>query len=266
MICMLGVLTAAFPLALAWQANRHTTLRHALAWAWAAWVTWAVGLVWTELGPGNTADLVRYLALGLTGCAAVAVLGARRPVVRAWDFVVLAQLVVLILPLAEGLGDLRLDPLRFLFLAATLAVGVLNYLPTRLAAATLSLAIGCGIEVWLLHSKADAAPRLGRITPISRCLLAGSPWLALLALRAAPAPQSQFDAIWQGFRDRFGLVWGQRVREQFNRAAHHAGWPVVLRWQGLRVERGTEAPDENRRTEMIATLRGLLKRYVSNGG
>ena len=46
--------------------------------AWAAWVatTWAPG------------PLATYLALCLSACAGVAVLGARRPGVTAWNFVV----------------------------------------------------------------------------------------------------------------------------------------------------------------------------------
>jgi hypothetical protein len=271
MICELILITGFYPLMLAWRANRHTTLRHALGWGWAAWITWGLALTWSELWPGSPAVLVRYVALCLTGCAAVAVLGARWPGVGAWHLVVLAQLGVLLLPVAEGLGELHLDPLRLVFLGATLAVGVLNYLPTRLAAAVVSLAIGCGIEVWLLHSTAEQASRLERITPISRCVLAGSPWLALFAVRTGPTPLSQFDAIWIGFRDRFGLVWGLRVREQFNCAAGHAGWPVVLRWRGLRVKRGEKGdrPLAERETvpcfaaaEVVATLRALLKRFV----
>ena len=32
------------------------------------------------------------------------------------------------------------------------------------------------------------------------------------------------------FRDSWGLMWSQRFREQFNRAAENAGWPITLRW------------------------------------
>lgn len=261
MICGLILLTAGFPLALAWRANRHTTLRHALAWTFAAWATWGLALLLTDLRPGGAADLARYIALCLTGCAAVAVLGARRPGVTAWNFVVLAQLAVLLLPIAEGLGEPRLDLLRLVFLAATLAVGVLNYLPTRLAAAMVALAIGGGVEVLRLHYSAEGAPALERAAPYSRCLLAASPWFALVSVRAAPVPRSLFDQLWISFRDRFGLVWAQRLREQFNRAAAHAGWPVVLRWRGLRLERGSATADEPSREEMVAALRALLKRF-----
>src|SRR5262245_38974621 len=97
--CGLVLLTGGGPLWRAWLANRRTTLRQAVLWAAAAWAAW--GLVF--LGPALMADfdpaLGRHAALALTGCAGVAVLGARRPGVTAWNFVVCGLLVVLMLPL-----------------------------------------------------------------------------------------------------------------------------------------------------------------------
>src|SRR5580704_14943166 len=88
-------LTSVYPLALAWWSNRRTTLVHALSWALAAWTCWC-GLFLQE---GREAG--RYLALCLTGCAGIAVLGARRPIVGAWNFVLVGLLAVLLLPLGE---------------------------------------------------------------------------------------------------------------------------------------------------------------------
>jgi hypothetical protein len=257
------MLTAAYPLALAWRASRLTTLRHALAWAWLAWAAWEVALLLTDLLPGDASRVARYLALCLTGCAAVAVLGARRPGAMAWNFVVLAQLTVLLLPLAEGRGELHPDLLHLIFLSATVAVGVLNYLPTRLAAAMVSVAIGCGTELALLHSDDKDASALERVALFSRCLLALSPWFAWARLRAAARPQSLFDHLWLSFRDRYGLVWAQRVREQFNRAAANADWPVVLRWRGVRLVDRAERLDEDMRDAIVTALRALLKRFGS---
>jgi hypothetical protein len=63
------------------------------------------------------------------------------------------------------------------------------------------------------------------------------------------------------FRDRFGLVWAQRVREQFNRAAANAGWPVRLYWQGLHLSAGAPLPEPAVQAEVVAALRALLKRF-----
>lgn len=258
MICGLILASGVYPLAIAWWANRANTLRHALGWLYAAWGTWGLALFWTDLHPGDAANLIRYIASCLTSCAAVAVLGARRPGVTAWNFVLLAQLAVLLLPVAEGLGEVRLDSLRLIFLGATQAVGLINYLPTRLAAAMIAGAIGCGVEVALLRSPTAGDRLLELAAVFSRYLLAASPWFALVATRALPRPSLPFDRLWIGFRDRFGLVWGQRVREQFNRAAAHAGWPVVLRWRGLRAAGVIVEKDQ---AAMLDTLRALVKRF-----
>ena len=81
------------------------------------------------------------------------------------------------------------------------------------------------------------------------------PWLGLLAWGRGPRGENELDRIWLRFRDRYGLLWGQRVREQFNNAAGNAGWPAVLRWRGLRLAKGEVTP------EMTRTLKALLKRF-----
>jgi hypothetical protein len=179
----------------------------------------------------------------------VAVLGARRPGVGAWNFVVAGLLVVLLRPLWEGLGDFRLRGAHVLFLAVTLAVPLLNYLPTRLALAAVVLACGCAATLWDL----SAAGTLGWLGEGGMGLAAVAPWLAWLCARR-PAGLGEFDALWLAYRDRFGLVWGQRMREQFNHAARHAGLPVVLHWGGLRATNGGPP-------EAIDTLRAVLKRF-----
>jgi len=259
-VSFLILLTGAYPLARGWRASRDTTLIHAITWAVAAWAAWLVASASEAIWPG-AAGVARYLALCLTGCAGVAVLGARRPGVMAWDFVVLGLLAVLLLPLAEGLGEPHLDPLRLAFMAATLAVGALNYLPTRLAAAMMCLMIGCGYELLMLALPESQVPNWQAGAPFSRFLLALSPWVALQQIGTARKPASEFDRIWLSFRDRYGLVWGQRTREHFNRAAAHAGWPVVLRWRGLRIQSGARVPDGKMKAEIVAALCALLRRF-----
>ena len=67
----------------AWLANRRTTLRHALCWTVAAWAAWAATVAADAAAVPANPDSLRYVALSLTGCAGVAVLGARRPGVGA---------------------------------------------------------------------------------------------------------------------------------------------------------------------------------------
>jgi hypothetical protein len=246
------LLTGMVPVALAWRANRRTSLVHATAWAAAAWLAWTA-TAWGETAKGQLLPIPRYLALTLTGCAAVAVLGARRPGAAAWNFVVAGLAAVLLRPLLEGRGELRLEGPHLVFLAVTLAVPLLNYLPTRLGVAALALAAGSVLQAWPLTGAAlPAAPGwLGWV------LVALTPWLAWLGV-ARPGAGGEFDQLWRSYRDRFGFVWGQRMREQFNYAAHHAGWPLRLAWGGLRTTGGGPAD----MGQALATLRAVLKRFA----
>jgi hypothetical protein len=256
--------TSLYPLAHAWRANRGTSLFQAVSWALASWILWGLALACGLLQLGSLLYLARYLALCLTGCAGVAVLGARRPGVGAWNFVVLGLLAVELLPLAEGAlagSGLQLGGFRVIFLAATLVVGILNYLPTRLAAGALLLGVGCGLEVAALVQADDLAQAPAAANRPAWFLLACAPWAAWAGLRWQPSPPSELDGLWLDFRDRYGFVWAQRVREQFNRSAANAGWPVVLRWQGLRLFRGTSLPEPAVQDALLATLRALLKRF-----
>ena len=260
---LLLYLAGAYPVWLAWRANRRTSLAHAVTWAVAAWVAWGGMMVCrSATSVGSGLDPARYLALCLTGCAGVAVLGARRPGVTAWNFVVLGLLLVMGLPLWENLvlADKPLDTVRGLFVAATLAAGILNYLPTRLGLAAVCLGFGCACEFMALLEEQPGATA-------GWLALALAPWLALAAQRESAA-RSAFDQLWLDFRDRFGLVWAQRVREQFNAAAANAGWPVHLYWQGLRLTAGAAWPDPATQEAMLAALRALLRRFVpaSEGG
>jgi hypothetical protein len=184
----------------------------------------------------------------------VAVLGARNPVAAAWHFVVVGLLAVLLLPVAEGFGAPRLNAIYLSFLSATLAVGLLNYLPTTLAPAVLALAMACGIEIAGLVS--TTLPEW--LTPVGQCLLALTPWLALASQSLRGNAETEFDRMWRSFRDRYGVVWSLRTREQFNRAAANAGWPLTLTWHGLQACGEVPATDP---ALVLETLRALLKRF-----
>jgi hypothetical protein len=188
---------------------------------------------------------IRYLALCLTACAGVAVLGARRPGAGAWNFVVGGLLLALCRPFLEGQGALRLEGAHLFFLGGALAVGLGNYLPTRQALTAVILGSWCTLELARIEA------------PGRTLLLAVVPWLGLLA--APRGPNDSFDNTWRAFRDRFGFVWAQRLRDQFNRAAANAGLGVVLGWSGLRPGPGPHAEP----AQVLATLRALLKRFES---
>jgi hypothetical protein len=260
--CWLIFLTGAYAVWQAWQANRRTSLFHAVNWVIAAWVGWgAMMAAVLQAGAGDFDRTAPYLALCLTGCAGVGVLGARRPGAAAWNFVLGGLLAVLLLPLAESIARPAAldDPPRLIFLASTVAFAVLNYLPTRLAPAALALGLACAIQISALAGEPDVE------TALSWWLLAFTPWIAFACWQTRPRPGAEFDQVWLDYRDRFGFLWAQRVREQFNRSAANAGWPVVLRWHGLRLRPGKALPEAEVQSAIVATLRALLKRFGEDG-
>ena len=76
------------------------------------------------------------------------------------------------------------------------------------------------------------------------------PMVALLCRRRSAA--NAFDGDWLAFRDRFGWLWSQRVREQFQQAGRHAELPGRLTWGGWSGESVPVAASD--------ILRGLTKR------
>lgn len=261
-IVLVGLIIAGLaPIGLALRANRGTSLLHALFWALTAWISWGITFLFgdwerTEMEPA------RYCSLCLTGCVGVAVLGARRPHVIAWNFVVLGLFAVMVLPLVESvfIGTYPIDGLRISFLTGTLAVGIINYLPTRLApVAALLLVVGAG-EIGLLYAPL-MLPAYG-VQIACDLLLTSIPWVAWCCwLRREKS--SEFDGQWLSFRDRWGLVWGQRVREQFNHACHHAGLPVKLAWRGLRSQMGDAVVNRADEERSLETLRAILQRFIA---
>jgi hypothetical protein len=241
----LGFLTVTglYPLSRAWLANTTTTLRPALSWAIASLLAWTLA----ALNPSSTVRV--YVALCLVGCAGVAVLGARRPGAGAWNFVVAGLLVVFLMPVASGLGALRLETAHLIFLTATLVVVLLNHLPTRPGAAVPLLAIPFGVELSRLAGVDFAAG----VVFAGRLLLAVAPWVGWWATRRS-APLAEADRLWVSFRDRYGFLWAERIREQFNRSAEHAGIATRLTWFGLN-------PAPAATEDLTGTLRSLLKRF-----
>jgi hypothetical protein len=252
-------LTGFYPIHWAWHANRWTTLRHTVVWMGGAWMAWFLAACMSAAWPVADAPLSRYFALCLTGCAAAAVLGARRPGMGAWNFVAAGLLAVLLLPVAIQLGEVRLNAFDATFLSGALAVGFLNHLPTRFAAVMLMIGAACALEMGLLIGITGVDWTWG--DPTALALLVAAPWLGLtVARRGAPA-DDEFNREWLAFRDRFGMVWALPARDQFNRAAGNGQWGVVLDWKGLRP--AGDAADA-RLGAALAGLRGVLKRFGSH--
>jgi hypothetical protein len=233
------------PLLFAGWSNRRTALTYALLWAMLAWLAW----LWSAAA--GTADAA-YVSLALTSCAGVAVLGARRPGAAAWNAVVAGLLAVQLLPLAHMYlsgGSGQFGQIWPAFVGATIAVGLLSYLPTRLGIGATTLLAACLLQMLQLRKPDEALWR-------ASIILAGlSPWLA-----AVPAlvgkKKGECDWLWRQFRDRFGFLWAQRLREQFNASARNAGLKLELGWGGLRKTDGNVVSESDQAVgrELLAAL------------
>jgi hypothetical protein len=254
------ILAGFYPWIRAWLAVKKTSLAHALAWTCLAWLSWTVAEVARLQGPLPELLPIRYLALCLTACAGVAVLGARRPHVGAWNFVVAGLLAVLALPLLENLalGSRPIGPVRIGFLAATLLVVFGNYAATCLWPAALLAGLGCGGEMWLLLAGDDTPWAVTLGFPLAIGLV---PWVGWVFWVLRRQPATELDRRWLDFRDRFGTLWSLRIREQFNHAAEHAGWPVILTWSGISPRKVDPSRnwDEG---EILADFQALIKRFA----
>ena len=234
----LALLLGFYPLFAAWRSSAGSTIRHALGWAVVAWAVWCVA----------DSPEWRYVALSLTACAGIAVLGARRPGAGAWHFVVGGLLVTLLLPLLMGLGELRLQREQVWFLGAVLLVGVANYLPTRLFVPAALLLAWCALELAVVVGWREPVA----VEPL---LLLAAPWGAWLVRPSARL--TAFDRAWWVFRHRFGFLWSERMRDQFNRAADNASLGVALGRGGL----VGQTPDEETRRRAETLLAALLGRF-----
>ncbi|MEX2558441.1 MAG: hypothetical protein WD403_00940 [Pirellulales bacterium] len=250
----------------------------------AAPVFWALGCLAATAGVETVAAswqvhtpawlaYARYLAAATTLAPSMALLGARRPQDKAWQFIVLSLIVVLWLPVGSGwaLGTSRLPELHAAwswFLLALIGVGWINHLPTRYWLASGLVAAG---QLCLLSDQLPfGLPPLGPWRPLLglACLVLAIV-LAARAARRRPAVVRPLDRLWHDFRDAFGLLWAARVAERFNASAAMYDWPVRLGWGGLKAsptgDEATPSPAEAdpRLKTMETNLKSLLRRFVS---
>ena len=258
---------------------RHTSLTAAWWWLPGGILLWAAAWLTTILThhlPRGPADALWYTTAVVLVCPAVAVLGARRPAARVWAWFVLLPLVlVLELPVAGlwfgGSGPLEIDipALAGFLLVAVMGFG--NYVGTRRTTAAILLLGALGLLVLPLSVLVAFSERgviLARI--VATILSVTAVWIAFgrSQIRSpksllAGGPDS-LDALWLDFRNTFGIVWAQRIRERINATAAKENWPVRLGRTGFvsAAERTETAIDPATRARVEQTLHWLLRRFV----
>ncbi|HUY89306.1 MAG TPA: hypothetical protein VMV10_11275 [Pirellulales bacterium] len=249
-------------------------------WAWSCFslaaLTAAEAAVAISGAPATSIFVahVRYLAATTTVAPLIALLGAKRPQDRAWQWIVASLLALLALPSLKAWAFDGGPPSphaawRWL-LTAILTAELLNFAPTRFGLAAGLLVLGQFIELaaylpGFFRPLAGWDPIWGLALPVAALLVA---WLA--AWRKKPAAEP-VDRLWLDFRDAFGALWALRVAERFNASAAQYGWHVWLAWGGLRLSRDDRLPDHaivgplapEVRQGMHQALKSLLWRFVS---
>jgi hypothetical protein len=261
--------------ALVWGFRRlaGTTLRAPWWWAAISLTTAAIGeaaIVISDAGDSAAAAQFRLAAGSLTFCPLVALLGAKRPQDRAWQFIVFSFWVILALPAAQVRLLRPDDPpsvhaLWSWFFVVLIVVGLTNYLATRFFLAALLAAAGQATYLWTFlpfaaHAESQVTFEVG--LALSGAALAVAAFLAALPQHT----REPLDRLWLDFRDQFGVVWGLRIAERINASAKMYGWNTQLNWHGFStVVRGrSEAISSAAKAELEKSLRSLLRRFVSD--
>lgn len=254
-----------------------STLRSAWAWSLFSCVCLACSeLVLAASKPDAFwAAHLRYAAAATTCTPLMAVLGAKRPQHRGWQFVVATLLVVLWLPAAQAAvfwpqAPLALHPAMELFLALLVVLGALNYIATRNAVPVL---LACAGQALLLHEHLPLVRSATESWLSASQGPLGAAGLFLLSLVAArwraarwAGPPPGIDRAWLAFRDRFGTFWGLRVLGRFHAAAVICRWPVTLGWHGLvplSSAPDAPAPSAQQQQSMVEQMATLLRRFES---
>ncbi|MDG2385310.1 MAG: hypothetical protein P8N76_26810 [Pirellulaceae bacterium] len=217
-----------------------------------------------------SASTWRYLASISTLCPTMAVLGAKRPQDRGWQFIVASLWLVLALPAAQDLAFaggtvFSLHPTWEWFLLLLIAIGCSNQLPTRFGIATLLVTAA---QIVLLGGQLPFLQSWNwqRWHWLALPMITGAIALAWLQTRKQRTA-SGWDQVWTDFRDQFGTVWALRVMERMNHATRMHDWKARLSWRGfLATEHSGETPNPTQQKldkEMEVSFRTLLRRFVS---
>ena len=238
-------------------------------WAWS--VVALVAVAGAEIVVGLDASLplnwrmgLRYAAAMATFTPIMALLGAKRPQDRGWQFIVLSLWAILALPSFEWLlfGEIKeLHPARLWFLLILVGVGAANGVGTRRWLSSVCYAAGQGALMAPFLSTTVAALPDSSAPLVGLALIAASYALPMRA-RDAQVNAEGLNRAWLDFRDAYGLVWSLRVAERMNASAAMYSWPVQLGWQGFHNREPSSGPVVAP-AAVEESLRTLLRRFVS---
>jgi hypothetical protein len=233
-------------------------------------------IVEMQFAAGIGLSALQFAVAVSTLCPLIAVLGAKRPQDRGWQWVVLSLWLIAVWPAAQALANPAGPRVEIftpwkLFLMALVAMGPLNYLATRYLFASLLVAAG---QFVLLGEFLGWSTATQWHLPIAVGSFLFAAILIILQKSADSSnnqPLASHTASWLRFRDSFGAFWGLRIMQRVNETATLRSWPVQLTWSGFErvppVAGLSEAGDPRSETsatviaEIEQTLDTLLRRF-----
>ncbi len=253
----------------AWRV-RGTTAVPAAAWAVAAAVNFAGIEAWAARGglpEPSAAASARLVAVALSICPAMSLLGAKRPQHGVWQVIVASLAVVIAMPAASAafvrpgaLPDVHLLARGFLLVLAV--AGWVNFLGTgRVAAATL-LTLGLLLLSRPFLPGVDTAGSLAAswAEVIGAAAAAAGAVAAMLPSKCV-AGKDSITKPFISLRDTIGSAWTLRIAERFNTTAETRGWPCRLLLDGLSA--GGDPDDDAWRPQARRVFESLMRRFVS---
>lgn len=275
-VIFLVLISSFLPIGIAYRAASGTALQGAIVWTVLAITLAMISQVMALTEPVSTGRPITgqwaYLATLASFAAAISILNARRPGSGAWAILMGILVLVFLIPWLEGGGlaraDRGWDRLRLsapwtIFYGLLFIAGVTNFLPTRYCGATLIFGAGlAAMFVGLTRTDFSRGAR-GMIWEFVPWSLGASIWLGWLSGRRTHS-NSSLERLWIWFRDHWGVVWGLRVMERFNRTAELTDWPIRLAWHGVTKADGmTPAMPSDIPESAVETLSALLRRFAT---
>ena len=268
--CGFAVATAAFAVQ-GYRRLRATTLAAPCLWTALSAVCLAVGAVVDDRLGGISLSATRFAIGTTTLCPLMAVLGAKRPQDRGWQWIVLSLWVVLVWPAAQALAlpvgvKLELFIAWKIFLWGLIALGLLNYLPTVHWRAAILVALGQALLLrdYLGLSPTDSIAVSDLVATLS--FLSAAALVANTRDEATPSatglsPLTSLTSSWLRFRNAYGAFWALRVLGRINQSAEQRDWSLRLEWSGF-AQTDDQPPTDAQLAEVEQSLESMLRRFV----
>jgi len=267
-------------LSLGWRQARGTTLGAPIVWALFATAALALDAVVESLAANSEYGIglsaLRFAAAAVSLCPLMAILGAKRPQNRGWQWVVLTLWIVLVWPAAQAVlmpTGLRVELFVVwkLFLLGLVAISLLNYLPTRNCLAACVFAAGQLVlfdnYLWrwgLVDLQWALAVGLACFLAAALIVCVGNQIKCKKVESKSGSGLAELDQRWLDFRDAFGALWALRILVRVNQTAEISQWPLRLAWSGFVASDGKsgQEPTAEQLAQLQATMATLLRRFV----